>query len=461
MRHFRKWQILGVEVWPNPAGYDQRTTYQAEVSAMKNFLTTRLAWIDDQNNRDNNNVATTVIYRPPVFSNYGGNVAAGTQLTIQPYTGTAPGGYTYATGTLYYTTNGTDPRLAGGGVSTSALTYSGPLTINTAQSIKARLYNPTTTVWSPISTAEFIVDAVPASASNLVVSEVMYHPRDASPAESTAGFGENDFEFVELLNVGTQNVDLTGCDLQDAIKFDFDLLDPAAIVIPPGGRMVVSANLGAFSMRYPGGSGAPVVGPFSGSLSNSGELFTLRAANGSIIAQFTWTDFEPWPVDADGAGYSLVLNNPGPNPNYGSGTSWRSSAQADGSPGGANSVPFTGSPTGDGDDDGLSDYLEYAVGTDPANPASLAVPTVKLAPYTVANVTDNYLEFAFLRNLASEGVTYTPLISQNLATWSSAPADLIYVKTKNNGDGTATITYRSTQPFSPTRPQVFFRLKVD
>jgi hypothetical protein len=460
MRHFRKWPILGTYVWPNPPGYAQRNTYQSEITAMKNFLSTRLAWIDDQNNRDNNNVASTIIYRPPVLSNNGGSVVVGTQVTLQPYAGTPPAGFTYSTGTLYYTTNGSDPRLAGGAVSSSALTYSDPITVNTSQAIKARLYNTTTLVWSPLATSEFTVDAVPASASNLVVSELMYHPRGPTATEAAAGYGENDFEYIELLNVSTQNVDLTGCDLQDAVNFDFDILDPGAIVIPPGGRMVIAANLNAFALRFPGGSGYTLAGPFSGSLSNNGELFTLRAANGSVIAQFTWADVEPWPTDSDGAGYSLVLNNPAGSPAYGSGTSWRSSAQLDGSPGLSNSTTFTGSPSGDGDSDGLSDYLEYAMGSNSASAASVASPACNLVPYTVGGVTSPYLEFAFPRNLAADGVTYIPLLSADLATWSSAPTDVVYVGTHNNGDGTATVRYRSAQPFSAAGPQEFFRLKV-
>jgi hypothetical protein len=461
MRHFRKWPILGTYVWPNPPGYATRTTYQSEIAAMKNFLSSRLAWIDDQNNRDNSNNVSTVIYRPPVTSINGGNVPAGTQVTLQEYAGTPPSGYTYSTGTLYYTTNGSDPRVAGGAVSPSALVYTGPITISTSQAVKARLFNTTTSVWSPLAVAEFTVDAVPATAANLVVSELMYHPRPATPAESAAGFGENDFEYIELLNVGAQSVDLTGCHLQDAVNFDFDVLDPGNIVIPAGGRMVVVANTSAFAMRYPGGSGFTVAGPFSGSLSNNGELFTLRAADGSVIAQFTWGDAEPWPIDADGAGYSLVLNNPASNPSYSAGTAWRSSAQVDGSPGALNSTPFTGSPTADTDDDGLNDILEYATGSNPANAASTATQVCTLAPYTVGGVTNTYLQFAFTRNLSADGVSFTVLMSEDLLSWSSAPADVVYVGTHNNGDGTATVTYRSAQPFDAAHPKVFFRLKVN
>ena len=50
---------------------------------------------------------------PPVLSKYGGSVAQGYQLT-----------FAAGTGTIYYTTNGTDPRLPGGGLAPGAVTAS-------------------------------------------------------------------------------------------------------------------------------------------------------------------------------------------------------------------------------------------------------------------------------------------------------------------------------------------------
>ena len=93
MRHFDRWPILGVYVWPNPNGFASRTTFQSEITWMRNWLTGRLTWIDSQHSQ------------PPVFSNSGGNVPAGTQLAI-----TNPNG----SGTIYYTADGSDPSTPGG-----------------------------------------------------------------------------------------------------------------------------------------------------------------------------------------------------------------------------------------------------------------------------------------------------------------------------------------------------------
>ena len=48
--------------------------------------------------------------------------------------------------------------------------------------------------------------------------------------------------------------------------------------------------------------------------------------------------------------------------------------------------------------------------------------------------------------------------SRNLENWSSMPADILFDTHTLNGDGTATIIWRSTLPI-PDTPQ-FFRLKV-
>jgi hypothetical protein len=92
VRNFRRWPVLGGYVWPNPRGYERRSTHEAEVAWMKNWLTERLAWIDNQS------------LHPPRFSHVGGAVALSTQLTI-----TLPDTIAREEGELFYTLDGTDP----------------------------------------------------------------------------------------------------------------------------------------------------------------------------------------------------------------------------------------------------------------------------------------------------------------------------------------------------------------
>ncbi len=530
MRHYRKWPILGIYTWPNAPGYDQRIYFNSngnantgEVDWMKNWLTLRLAWIDDQNlasagtYAQSGNVITVTaaahgkiagtsayltftsgtpsspanglyviqsvpststftvtatdsvarsgalalptIYRPPTLSSYGGNVNAGMQVTMSAYTGTPPAGYTYATGTVYYTTDGSDPRGANGLPAGTA--YSGVVTVNASQTVKARLYSAPN--WSPVSSAAFAVNTVPASAANLAVSEIMYHPTNATAAEVTAGYSTSDFEYIELLNVGATNVDVSSIALTGGVLFTLGTNNPALLNLPPGGSIVLAGNVNAFHLRYGSNPAVRVTGPFSGNLSNGGDQIILTDATSGIIAQFTYGTTEPWPADADGVGYSLVLNNPAPSLTsvyYNDGTNWRSSALLNGTPGLANSTPFAGSPTGDTDGDGISDFFEYATGSDMNSAASRSLPVTTIAPFTVAAVTQNYFKLDYRRNLAADGVHYTVLYSTDLATWLGDVSAITYVGTHNNGDGTATVTYRSTQPADAAHPRMFLRLSV-
>jgi autotransporter-associated beta strand protein len=81
----------------------------------------------------------------PGFSHYGGTVAAGLQLAL-----TNPNG----SGTIYFTTNSTDPRAPGGGI--AGQPYTTPLTIPETRQVKARVRS-TAGVWSPVIEASFTV----------------------------------------------------------------------------------------------------------------------------------------------------------------------------------------------------------------------------------------------------------------------------------------------------------------
>ncbi len=91
----------------------------------------------------------------PVFSQFGGEVTNGFQLTI-----------TSATGTIYYTRDGGDPRLPGGALSPTALIYNGPLSISRTGPIRARVFNGTT--WSAMNQADFVA---PLSLDSITVSQ--------------------------------------------------------------------------------------------------------------------------------------------------------------------------------------------------------------------------------------------------------------------------------------------------
>ncbi len=47
-RNFVKWPVLGVFIWRETTGYQDRNTYQKEIDYMESFLSSRLEWIDTQ-----------------------------------------------------------------------------------------------------------------------------------------------------------------------------------------------------------------------------------------------------------------------------------------------------------------------------------------------------------------------------------------------------------------------------
>ncbi|MBN1676019.1 MAG: CotH kinase family protein, partial [Kiritimatiellae bacterium] len=84
---------------------------------------------------------------PPTYQQHGGTVAAGFKLTISRS----------QTGTIYYRTDGSDPRVSGGGVlsGTPASTSPVVLTLDSTTTVKARLKNAAT--WSALAEATFTV----------------------------------------------------------------------------------------------------------------------------------------------------------------------------------------------------------------------------------------------------------------------------------------------------------------
>jgi hypothetical protein len=74
-------------------------------------------------------------------------------------------------------------------------------------------------------------------------------------------------------------------------------------------------------------------GQYAGSLNNSGEHIVYASAAGDTILSFDYKDSDPWPLNADGFGNSLVSVNTNPtgDPNYAA--YWRASSNINGSPG--------------------------------------------------------------------------------------------------------------------------------
>lgn len=243
----------------------------------------------------------------PVFSHPGGRVAPGVSITLSLPEGT--------TGTIYYTTDGADPRVSGSGdVSGTARAASGPIVIDDTMRVKARTLDDVT--WSALSEVSFEVST---PTDSLYVSEIMFNP-----------LGGSDFEFIELHNGGEFTVELTGLRFSDGIDFSF----APETRLGPGEYLVLAGNAAEFAARYPG---VTIAGVYAGNLSNGGEDLTLSGPGDVSILSVDYGDETFWPLGADGFGYSLVRLDPWGDPD--DPFNWRASARPHGSPGSADPAP--------------------------------------------------------------------------------------------------------------------------
>jgi hypothetical protein len=156
--------------------YNFPGTYQGEVSFLKKWYADRLHFMD------------TNFLAMPAFSG-NGIILPGFTLSMSGPSGA----------TIYYTTNGVDPRVSGGGISPQALIYTSPIALNTNVTITARAYTishhnltgannpPLSSPWSGLASENFIEAAAP------VITQ--------SPANLDAYAGQNPVFTVQATGV--------------------------------------------------------------------------------------------------------------------------------------------------------------------------------------------------------------------------------------------------------------------
>jgi hypothetical protein len=233
--------------------------------------------------------------------------------------------FTGITGKAYYTLDGSDPRLSGGTTNPSATEYTAAFTIpHTRTTLKIRTLNGNE--WSPLHENTYTLGAKPAAPGTLAISEIHYNPPapTASELASDPLLGDSDFEFIELLNIGTEDISLDGAEFKDGVT----LVLPDHVLLP-GARALVVNNLAAFRLRY--GDTPVVVGEFIGNLKNDGEQILLVDMDGNTIARIDYNDGGSWPGRADGKGSSLEAIDPAASPE--DPANWRNSSEFGGTPG--------------------------------------------------------------------------------------------------------------------------------
>jgi|GEM_PF-664013 len=172
----------------------------------------------------------------------------------------------------------------------------------------------------------------------LRVTELHYHPSPATLAERAVdpGLTADDFEFIELHNLGTSSLSVGGVQLIEGVRY----VIPGGTQIPAEGYLILAKNPVAFAMRHPSPNGAQVLGPYEGYLGNGGERVQLQDALGEPIQDFDYDDL--WYPDTDGAGTSLEIIDPeGDLALWDLAVGWRASGAPGGTPGTEVLPPFT------------------------------------------------------------------------------------------------------------------------
>ena len=438
VRNFTKWNTLGSSNvgFPSPV----TTTWEEQVGFIKTWLATRMEWIDGQ------------FLTPPVLTPAGGEIAAGTTVDLD------------TSASVYYTTDGSDPRLPGGAINPDALMTSRSIEITATTHITSRARNRTG--WSAPTMAVYIVGTA-ANAGNLVITELNYHPQAPSPSEAAADptYRDDDFEFIELKNIADTGIDLGGARFIDGIEFTF----PVPTVVPPGGYILIVENAAAFEERY--GPGLPVAGVYANKISNDGESLRLVDVAGNDIFHFTFNDI--WHPTTDGAGRSLVAVDEASLPgDYSNPASWRPSSANLGSPGQADADPttyaswlaveFTAAeladpaitgPDADLDANGYTTLMSYALGINPRSPEPAKYPSAVL----ITDGDARFPAFTFRRRKWAVDLTYRVMVSSDLTHWGEATE--LFGEIRDNHDGTELVTIRDTTPVTAPNPR-FMRLEV-
>ena len=179
--------------------------------------------------------------------------------------------------------------------------------------------------------------------SVVVFNEIHYNPAN----------DDSSLEYVELYNQLVVDVDISNWRI-DGVGYDF----PEGTVLGGQEYLVIAKDPAALAAAT-GHSGA--LGPFSGTLSNSGETLRLynnnrafRSSGGTgitgainesdvgrrVMDEISYSDTTPWPIGPDGSGSTLAkiaFTEGSAHP-----INWTSSTGANGTPGSANT--FTSVP---------------------------------------------------------------------------------------------------------------------
>jgi hypothetical protein len=240
----------------------------------------------------------------------------------------------------------------------------------------------------------------------VVISEIMYLPASGSNAE-----------YLELLNISSQSIDIGGWRIDDGFDFEF----PGGSTIAPGERIIL-ADLASLS-NYVIPAGTQIFRWSQGKLSNGGETVQLSRPGpldgGEVsyarVDRVKYSSTGPWPVVNAGEVLLKIAEM-----QYGNDFSnWQAGA---GNPGelspGIRFDTWAGGfglndPNGDPDRDFISTLVEYALGTDPT--------VANESPPVVINHGGTSAGIDYTLDVSKTDIDVVLLGSSDLETWYILP----------------------------------------
>jgi hypothetical protein len=229
-------------------------------------------------------------------------------------------------GQIYYTLDGSDPRLIGGQLNGTAkeIKSGGVLDLQGTAIINSRV--KLGSEWSALTSVKFL--NTNEDYSKLKVTELHYNPSDTivvavPPALNDTVSGKS-FEFIELKNTGAQPISLYGLNFASGIDYQFK----ANEVLAPNQFYVIASKPKWFYERHwmvPSGN-------FEKNFSNSGEQVILANTSGTPVIDFQYFNTAPWATAPDGGGNSLTSGKANPTGNPNNYNYWSASSVYDGTP---------------------------------------------------------------------------------------------------------------------------------
>lgn len=316
-----------------------------------------------------------------------------------------------------------------------------------------------TTAWAP---------APLATQNQLRVTELNFAPNNPTNAERLAlpGVVDDDFEYIELMNIGATPLNLAGAYFDKGVVFTF----PTGYTLAAGARCLVVANHAAFQLRYGTGLNNQIAGQYDGQFANEGETIQINDVVGESILDFRYES--TWFPPSDEGGRSLVVRNvAAPWQNYDLPTHWALSGTSGGSPGAPDTdfanvyegwrwdhftsleMPTVALPnlpaalTQDPDGDGIQNVGEYAFGRGGKIPDNGSVLNASI----VNEGGTNYLAVTFKRRHKALDLTYIVEVTSDFSLWVPIATQVGAVQ--DLGGGVEQVTIRDSQPHAPNDPR--------